>query len=194
VRCVLSDTIAACWQRQASGAWKICQVRPGSHPFHALAAAIAPHIKADHQAPLAHLLADKASLAGLLASREVTLAELVRGNGENKTGRRLLLVLDQFEELYTLCSDPALRQDFIDLLLSVGDAPDDPPLFSVLLAVRADFMGQMLAHRGLADALQDGVIMLGPMNRQELETPSSSLPKPKACACRAAWQHVSSTM
>jgi WD40 repeat protein/DNA-binding SARP family transcriptional activator/energy-coupling factor transporter ATP-binding protein EcfA2 len=153
-----------------AAAWTICQMRPGSHPFHALAAAIAPHIKADHQAPLAHLLADKASLAGLLASREVTLAELVRGNGENKTGRRLLLVLDQFEELYTLCSDPALRQDFIDLLLSVGDAPDDPPLFSVLLAVRADFMGQMLAHRGLADALQDGVIMLGPMNRQELET------------------------
>jgi WD40 repeat protein len=39
----------------------------------------------------------------------------------------------------------------------------------VLLAVRADFMGQMLSHRGLADALQGGVIMLGPMNRQELE-------------------------
>ena len=39
----------------------------------------------------------------------------------------------------------------------------------VLLTLRADFMGQALAHRPFADALQEGSLMLGPMNRTELQ-------------------------
>jgi len=40
----------------------------------------------------------------------------------------------------------------------------------MLMTLRADFMGQALSHRPLADALQDGTFILGPMNRDELRT------------------------
>jgi hypothetical protein len=38
----------------------------------------------------------------------------------------------------------------------------------ILLTLRADFMGQALAHRPFADALQEASLLMGPMTRQEL--------------------------
>lgn len=147
--------------------WTVCEIRLGSHPFHALSAAVAPHLR---QGAVGRSL-DEArrnnDLASMLASGETSLAQLLEGADPGSP--RLLLVLDQFEELYTLCSDPEQRRTFIDLLLDACRGVDGRAPVSAMLAVRADFMGQVLAHRGLADALQGGVIMLGPMNRQELE-------------------------
>ena len=83
---------------------------------------------------------------------------------------RLLLVIDQFEELFTLCAEPAMRQRFVDELLAAAQPGQDglPSGCALLLTLRADFMGQALAHRPLADALQAGALMLGPMTHAEL--------------------------
>ncbi|WP_435861517.1 nSTAND1 domain-containing NTPase [Streptomyces milbemycinicus] len=75
------------------------------------------------------------------------------------------LVVDQMEELYTLCTDPAERTAFIDRLLT-GAAPDSR--LRVLIAVRADFFGHLAGHRPLADALRDATLLVPPMNRGEL--------------------------
>jgi WD40 repeat protein/DNA-binding SARP family transcriptional activator len=146
-------------------AWTICQVRPGSRPFHALAAAIAPHVKSLPRD--AH--GNRTDLADLLASGATSWVHLLNGRHKSPDGSRLLLLLDQFEELYTLCTDPDQRHAFVDLLLAAANPEETGASLSVLLAVRADFMGQVLSHRALADVLQDNAIMLGPMNRQELE-------------------------
>lgn len=143
-------------------------MRPGNYPFHALAAALAPHVKAVPHASSQETKAGAENLAHLLASGQTTLAELLGNSTADPQRTRLLLVLDQFEELYTLCTDSAAQQRFVDLLVAAATQPSALPI-TVLLAVRADFMGQLLAHRALADVLQDGAIMVGPMNRQELE-------------------------
>ncbi|WP_445519977.1 nSTAND1 domain-containing NTPase [Streptomyces sp. NEAU-174] len=75
------------------------------------------------------------------------------------------LVVDQMEELYTLCADPAERTRFIDRILS-AQAPDSR--LRVLIAVRADFFGHLVGHRPLADALRDATLLVPPMNRDEL--------------------------
>ncbi|NIV37126.1 MAG: S-layer homology domain-containing protein, partial [Anaerolineae bacterium] len=78
--------------------------------------------------------------------------------------------VDQFEELYTLCPDPVQRTRFLDLVLAATKEQERvqfPPLV-LLLAMRADFMGQALAHRPLADALQAGSLLMGSMNQEEL--------------------------
>jgi hypothetical protein len=53
---------------------------------------------------------------------------------------RILLIADQFEEVFTLVEDPAVRQRFIDLLL--GGFPDPAPVsrpdICLILALRAD--------------------------------------------------------
>ncbi|MFF4490477.1 hypothetical protein ACFY0F_28995 [Streptomyces sp. NPDC001544] len=75
------------------------------------------------------------------------------------------LIVDQFEEVYTLCTDPAERDQFIDRLLA---ATDPASRLRVVIAVRADFLGRCAEHPALTAALQDGTVLAGPMSRDEL--------------------------
>ncbi|MFJ8113711.1 hypothetical protein [Streptomyces sp. NPDC096132] len=75
------------------------------------------------------------------------------------------VVVDQFEEVFTLCRDPAERSRFLELLLAARD-PDSR--LKVLIAVRADFYARCAEHRGLADALRSCALPVGPMTADEL--------------------------
>ncbi len=71
-----------------------------------------------------------------------------------------LLVVDQFEELYTLCDDDEQRGIFIEDLLD-RDGP-------VAIALRADFYGSCADNPRLADAVAGDQVLLGPMSIDEL--------------------------
>ncbi|MEU0410834.1 helix-turn-helix domain-containing protein [Streptomyces griseorubiginosus] len=75
------------------------------------------------------------------------------------------VIVDQFEEVFTLCHDPDERTRFIDLLLAAR-RPDSR--LRVLLAVRGDFYGRCAEHRDLADALRDANLLAGAMSPAEL--------------------------
>jgi WD40 repeat protein/transcriptional regulator with XRE-family HTH domain len=76
------------------------------------------------------------------------------------------LLVDQFEELYTLCQDPAERTAFIDRLL---DARAPSSRLRTVIAIRADFYGRCLEHQGLTDVLRDAALPVGPMANGELK-------------------------
>jgi WD40 repeat protein len=75
------------------------------------------------------------------------------------------VIVDQFEEVFTLCHDAAERARFIDLLLT---ARQPESRLRVLLAVRGDFYGRCAEHRDLADALRDANLLAGAMSQAEL--------------------------
>ncbi|MDX3640958.1 helix-turn-helix domain-containing protein [Streptomyces sp. MB09-02B] len=87
------------------------------------------------------------------------------GTGGGTRSGDTLVVVDQFEEVFTLCHDAAERARFIDLLLTARE-PDSG--LRVLLAVRADFYGRCAEHRALAEALGDANLLAGPMSPAEL--------------------------
>ncbi|WP_406442064.1 hypothetical protein OHB00_38865 [Streptomyces sp. NBC_00631] len=74
------------------------------------------------------------------------------------------LIVDQFEELYTLCTDPGERDQFIDRLIAAALASR----LRVVIAVRADFLGHCARHPRLTAVLQDATVLVGPMSRDEL--------------------------
>jgi hypothetical protein len=117
-------------------------------------------------------LIENKKLAQAMKSGELSLFQVVnRALERNNSAQRLLLVIDQFEELFTQRTDPQAQRLFLDELLAAaetGAALRRSPLV-LLLTLRADFMGQALTHRPFADALQDGSLILGPMNREELQ-------------------------
>ncbi|MFI2214912.1 hypothetical protein [Streptomyces sp. NPDC020141] len=78
---------------------------------------------------------------------------------------RTLLVVDQFEEVYTLCHDPAERRAFLDLLLT---ARDRSRRLSAVLAVRADFSGRCAEYGPFAEALRDAALLVGPLTPHQL--------------------------
>ena len=83
--------------------------------------------------------------------------------------RRLLLVVDQFEEVFTQCADEGQRLAFITALhaaATAGHGPDQAPAALVVLAVRADFEARCADYPQLADAIQDRYLVTAMTERQ----------------------------
>jgi WD40 repeat protein/serine/threonine protein kinase len=88
-------------------------------------------------------------------------AELERALSD---GPPALLVVDQLEEVFTLCTDPANRARFVDALLDLRETSST----SIVVALRADFYGRCADHPRLATALAERQHLLGPMQSDEL--------------------------
>ena len=82
--------------------------------------------------------------------------------------KKILLVVDQFEEVFTVCpaEKEAERQQFIDLLVGITQHPDSR--LRVVTTMRADFFENCLGYRGLGEAIQRHQVLLLPMNEEEL--------------------------
>jgi DNA-binding SARP family transcriptional activator/WD40 repeat protein len=81
-------------------------------------------------------------------------------------GSRLLIAVDQFEEAFTQCEDPAERADFIGALVH---AVSDPVRSAVVvLALRADFYDRCAEYPRFAQLLGTNQVLVGAMRRDEL--------------------------
>ena len=158
-------------QLREEGNWLIVEMRPGARPFQALAAAVLPTLEDD--LTKTDRLIETQKLAQALRDGELSLFQVADlALTQAADADRLLLVIDQFEEIFTLRPDPEDQQLFLDELLAAAAAAAGyrrAPLV-LLLTLRADFMGQALGHRPFTDVLQEGALILGPMNREELRT------------------------
>ena len=86
-------------------------------------------------------------------------------------GPRLVLVVDQFEELFTADAGPVEREAFIAALHAAATCPAGPwrrPPALVVAAVRADFLGRLIGYPPLGAALDAGPFTVGPMSEAEL--------------------------
>jgi len=150
-----------------TGAWECVDFRPGSRPFAALASALLPlfDLQKNEEDPVGETL----NLAEQLRRGEVKLSDIVNKIiQQKKEVDHLLLIVDQFEEIYTLCKDEELRERFLDMLLQTIDVQQHQRRMVLVLTLRADFLGQALTHRPLTDALQGSIEMLGPMTSPEM--------------------------
>ncbi|MCU1645809.1 MAG: hypothetical protein JWN03_6084 [Nocardia sp.] len=79
---------------------------------------------------------------------------------------RRLLIIDQFEELFTACDSEQEREEFLTVLNGCAGRADDP--IAVVVALRADFYAHCLNYLVLQDALEHRSYLLGPMRPDEL--------------------------
>ncbi|MFM7427785.1 MAG: caspase family protein [Elainella sp.] len=107
--------------------------------------------------------ADEAAEVQVLLERGQLCEAVQRIPGE----QTLLLVIDQYEELFTRVTAEAARQTFVQLL--AGAAAETAGRLRIVTTMRADFMDRFLTYRELADlATQDRICWVGPMNEAEL--------------------------
>jgi WD40 repeat protein len=77
-----------------------------------------------------------------------------------------VLVIDQFEELFTLCEDEAERRAFIEQLLYATHLSRGRTL--VVLTMRSDFYSKVAAYKPLAEAVTQHQMLVSPMTEKEL--------------------------
>ena len=78
----------------------------------------------------------------------------------------MCLVVDQFEEVFTLCQDLTERRQFMDALRYAATVADSPSV--ILLTLRADFLPHAAEYKPLAELLSAHPFLLGPMEQDDL--------------------------
>ena len=146
--------------------WCTISMRPSqtSSPLAALAAALLPALEPDQGET--QRLTSLGQLTTLL--RDGRLPDVIDRILDRVGAQQLLLVVDQFEELFA--RDPAEVTDFIRAVIPPRPEHLDPssrPLI-VVLTLRADFLGRALSDPALAAALQGAVTTIGQMHREQL--------------------------
>jgi tetratricopeptide (TPR) repeat protein len=141
-----------------SGQWDIRTFTPGAHPLDALAAILTR--EADSVSAMTALRGD---LAGQPPALGLIARRLLAQNGK----KRLMLVIDQFEEIFTQCRQDDERATFIGNLLEAIDPVDASPV-TILLTLRADFYAQLAVQDQLRELVSQHQEFIGAMSREEL--------------------------
>jgi WD40 repeat protein/DNA-binding SARP family transcriptional activator len=123
-----------------SDRWRQLIIRPGEHPLRELARALG--VQDEHP--------------GML------LAAAERGA---RADGHLLVVVDQFEEVFTACPDQREQRSFLNELLAAITAEQRA---TVVLGIRADYYGRCAEHPGLAEQLGASQVLVGPMDAEEV--------------------------
>ncbi|MFF4625098.1 nSTAND1 domain-containing NTPase [Nonomuraea jabiensis] len=155
---------------EGSRHWPRLVLTPTAHPTQALAEATGlaevPGTAAAWRADPGRCIADLHRLAVRGVAADDGSSE---GDGNRPPG--LVVVVDQFEELFTLCTEESEREWFVGLLdrLARPHAPRTPtPTVLVVLGVRADFYAACVDRPQLREALRADPVLLDPMNEAEL--------------------------
>ncbi len=134
-----------------SADWFITTLEPGTHPLDALAEAIEAIADTPVDDPVGLLEGGGDSLVGLI------------GQSISVPGAEVLLLVDQFEELYTQ-STGTERATFVEVLTA---ALTEGAVRSVI-TIRADFFDRALSDPALAQLVQAGLVPVVPLSKDEL--------------------------
>ena len=138
-----------------SDTWVVCHMLPGSQPLIELEATL---LRSTLDAP--------GSLYEILSEDETGLLRAALRVLPHDSSR-LVLAIDQFEELFTLVDDESARRRFIDHLVTAIDDPHGR--VTIIVTLRSDFYSRPLEYPDLADRLSGAVINVPPLAPDELE-------------------------
>jgi WD40 repeat protein/ABC-type branched-subunit amino acid transport system substrate-binding protein/DNA-binding SARP family transcriptional activator len=145
---VRAGLVPALKRSGGAGIEEVRVLTPTMHPLDALTASLVPN--GDRAILLEELSRDPRGLARFIASEH----------------RHLVLVVDQFEELFTLCEAPFEREAFAENLLEAA-AMDGPT--RVVIALRADFYAHCSQYPALRMAVAEHQEYVGPLQATELQ-------------------------
>ena len=134
--------------------WFVATMLPGARPFEELEASLV-QIAAGPSSDLLAVLQD--GERGIGRGLRRVLPE----------GAELLLIIDQFEELFTLCPSEADRRLFLDGVASA--VSEHRSRLRVVLTLRADFYDRPLQYRSIGQLVRDATVAVLPLAADELE-------------------------
>ncbi len=138
------------------GNWKIRILRPGRVPLHSLASVLDDALETGQVLEgVADQLREAPGMFGDMLRRSAT-----------KKRHRVLIVVDQLEELFTLSDDDKTRRTFLAALLAAADDPSAP--VRVVLSMRADFLDRLAGHKQFLTELSRGLFFLSAPDSENL--------------------------
>jgi WD40 repeat protein len=153
---VRAGVIPAIRKNKSCASWPIQVLTPTTHPLESLAIALAGGAS----------LAEAASLTDDLSRDSRTLGLYVKHKLLKSDKSQLLLIVDQFEEVFALCRSETERSSFIDNLTTAATSEDGHT--TVIICLRADFYTHCASYPKLREALSSQQEYIGAMNEEEI--------------------------
>jgi len=100
-----------------------------------------------------------------LLQEKDALRRIVR-NFISTTNQSLVILIDQFEEIYTLCKEKTLQTAFIENILTLNE--EQHLSVKIILTLRSDFLGETQQHSKLNQLLAKDSVIVPAMNENEL--------------------------
>jgi eukaryotic-like serine/threonine-protein kinase len=141
--------------------YEVVSLRPGRAPLVALAEAWKPLLGERRAAGSPGAVISEAKLLAEPGSLGVALREYCHARGAS-----LLLIVDQFEEVFTLAHRDQVRRAFIDSLLAAADDVSSPVRLAITL--RSDFLHRVAEHPWLTEVVSEGMLLLTPPDQTTL--------------------------
>ncbi len=149
--------------------WRIALFRPSGSPFDYLSeilpGALAPQLSSAEQAEFIADCRNKLSDGG--DALRNAISALANADGADVSHTRILLVADQFEEIFTLSPNHELRTRYINALLSAGRL-DSAVAVHLVLVLRADFYAHCLEYPELSRCLEKNPYNVSRMTPEQL--------------------------
>ncbi len=144
------------WQ-QPSSLWPVFVMTPTAHPLDALGNCLSG--ESPRSLPGRKIVAD-------LASHPESLHNALARLADHESAAQAVLVVDQFEELFTLCRSPADQSSFVENLIMAASLPGGSGV--IVIVLRADFYAYCARFDRLRQALSQHQEYIGPMSADEL--------------------------
>ena len=145
--------------------WESFIIRPGRRPMGALTRLLGELEVGEERASRGEDDEAQVALLERLHAQPGYLGAVLRERCRDRRSR-VLLLCDQFEELYTLGASFADRAAFVGCLEGVADDASSP--LRVVLSLRSDFLDQVAEDRALTREITRGIALLPPMARDDL--------------------------
>ena len=166
VKTGLLDALEIGLLHQAGSRWLVADFRPGEQPIHNMAEGL---IKAASEDPNATPDEEEVKLLRtFLARGPLSVVEWCEANLPE--GTNLLLLVDQFEELfrYGAYSEREEAEAFVATLLESARVPLDRGRIYVAITMRSEYLGAAALIGGLAEAINHGLYLTPRMSREEV--------------------------
>ena len=158
--------------------WEIITLIPGKRPLHALSAALTPLLEPELNDEITRL--EKINQLALnLQQGTIELRDIIERIIQKQPGTdHLLIIIDQWEELYTLTEDikshisgdeyqiiptDKVCENFFEQLIAIVNEK-----VRIIITLRGDFVGHALESKALSDKIQDAQVNIGPLADQDL--------------------------
>ena len=149
--------------------WRVAIIRPSASPFDYLAEVLpnqlAPELSLSERAEFIADCRIKLPLGG--ESLRNAISVLANTAAHESKQAHILLVVDQFEELFTLNTTRKIREQYIDALITASRWDGSVPVHLVLV-LRADFYSHCLEHPCLSRCLENNLYNVPYMTDDQL--------------------------
>lgn len=172
VRAGLLPLLSSGFMPNTGANWRIAIFRPGNSPIHNLAYALVHPEQAEGAPPAKESKQLDVGITETILRRSAVGLLDFADSRELATGENLLVVVDQFEELFRFKKDSGIEKSedeaaaFVKLFLEA--TRDKSEHVYVIITMRSDFLGDCSQFRDLPEAINDGQYLIPRLSRDQL--------------------------